>query len=157
MKINNFKWIVVVIVIGTIAYSFGCGRKKTDSEKMVARVDNYYMTIEDFKDRIKHSSHGTDEIQDLEQLLDLAIGEQVLIQEAQRQELDRQRSFMKTIERYWAQTLIKELIEKQSYKIRESVSDREKQQEALNDWINELHKKADIKINKKVLQELKQE
>ena len=45
--------------------------------------------------------------------LDLEIGKQLLIQEAQRQGLDRNRTFMKTIERNWKQTLIKELLDRE--------------------------------------------
>ncbi len=112
------------------------------------------MTVQDLKDEIEHSSYSTQKENGLENILDLAIRKQVLIQEAQRQGLDRKESFMKTIERYWEQTLIKELIQKESSIISRGVS-KDKQDEALNNWMEGLYKKANIEINKEALQEMK--
>ncbi|GAF80450.1 unnamed protein product, partial [marine sediment metagenome] len=107
------------------------------------------------KDKMLHSPYSSQMAEDLGEFLDIAIKEQILIQEAQKQGLDREKTFMKTIERYWVQALIKELLDKQSRMIYESVSEN-KRGAAMNAWVDELYKKADVKIYNKVLDEIKQ-
>lgn len=152
MKKKNFIW--SVIIVGITCLCFGCGQKAKE-EKVVARVNNYAMTVKDLEEEIKNAPYVAEEVRDLEKVLDLAVRKQVLIQEAQRQGLDRNKSFMKTIERYWEQTLIKELLQKETCKIYEGVSE-DKQDEALNNWMEGIYKKAKIKIYKDVLKELEE-
>ncbi len=145
---------LIIVAAGIILISAIYTLRVRKPQKVLARINNYVMTVEDFKDEIKYSPYAGDETLDIPRLLDLAIRKQVLIQEAQRQGLDREKTFMKTIERYWKQTLIKELLEKETRRIYETVGE-DKQSEALNDWTEGLYKKADIKIYENVLQELK--
>ena len=153
MRKNNFIWLIVIIC-GAFLF-FSCS-KKIPTKNIVAKVNNYYMTKDDLRNKIRHSPYSAQNAEDLEQILDLAIREQVLIQEAQRQGLDREKTFMKTIERYWSQTLIKELLDKQTRKIYEGVS-KDKREEAFKAWMDELYKNADIKIYNKVLGGIKAE
>jgi hypothetical protein len=153
MKRANFICLIIILTGCALCFSPGCG-KKAETERIVAKVNDYSMTDKDFIDEIEHCPYSSEEAKDFESLLDLAIRRQVLIQEAQRQGLDRQKNFMKTIERYWEQTLIKELLKKQTREILETVSEDE-QDEALADWFEELYKSADIEINEQVLDELK--
>ncbi len=133
---------------------FGCA-KRGKEEKVVAKINDYEMTVADLEDEITYSPYAGLKEQNLDEILDLAIRKQILIQEAQRQGLDKQKSFMRTIERYWQQTLIKELLEKETKRVFNSVA-KERQKEALNDWMEGLYKKAKIKIDKKVLEEMEE-
>jgi len=153
MRKKSSIWLMAGVVC-VIGLCFGCGQK-AEEKKVVARINNYAMTIEDLEDEIKHSPYTGDRITDLEELLDLAIRKQVLIQEAQKQDLDKRKSFMKTIERYWRQTLIKELTEKESQRIYKNVSKNERK-EAFEAWEDELYKKANIEIYREVLKELQE-
>jgi peptidyl-prolyl cis-trans isomerase C len=47
-------------------------------------------------------------------MLDELITKKILIQEAQKQNFDKDRAFMKEIERYWEQALLKLLLKKRS-------------------------------------------
>ena len=153
MKRASFLCLVIILTGCVLCFNHGCS-KKPEPERIVVRVNDYSMTDEDFIDEVEHSPYASEEAKDLESLLNLAIRRQVLIQEAQRQGLDRRMGFMKTIERYWEQTLIKELLKKQTREVLVTVSE-DKQDEALADWFEELYKSADIEINKQVLDELK--
>jgi len=134
----------------------GCGNgKREEKGRVVARINDYRMSDEDFVDEVEHSSYLGQQSKDIEALLDLAVKRQILIQEAQRRGLHRQPEFVKTIERYWKQTLIKELLKDQSAEISRTVSE-EKQDEALAQWLERLYEKADIEINEEVVKELKQ-
>ena len=150
MKKKNF--ILSSIIVGIACLCFGCGQKPKE-EKVVARVNDYVMTVKDLEEEIRNAPYVAEEVRDLEKVLDLAVRKQVLIQEAQRQGLDRKKSFMETIERYWEQALIKELLQKETGRIYENVG-KEKQNKALDDWLEELYKKADIEIYENVLTEV---
>ena len=147
---------VCLLITGcALCFGAGCG-KKENSEKIVARVNDYSMSVKDLMDEIEHSPYAAEEAKNLERLLDLAIRRQVLIQEAQREGLDREETFMETIERYWEQALIQELLEKKTREILRTVN-KDEQKKALDDWLEGLSKKADIKINRQVLDELARE
>ena len=121
---KRIGFICLIIGAGCIVLILAIyGSRGRESQKVLARINNYVMTVEDFKDEIKYSPYAGDETLDIQRLLDLAIRKQVLIQEAQRRRLDREKTFMKTIERYWEQTLIKELLEKETRRIYETVSE----------------------------------
>ncbi|MFC1704265.1 hypothetical protein ACFL1E_05755 [Candidatus Omnitrophota bacterium] len=156
MKIKLFLLLVVIALVGIIVYlSFSTSREET-SGQIVARINNFNMTADDLQDKIYYSPDSYESAEDLDRLLDLAIQEQVLIQEAQRLGLDKRKSFMKMIERYWKQALIKELIDAQSSSIDTTLRE-EQQVEELKNWMDGLNKKAEVEINKEILQEFKQE
>ena len=148
---RNFGCLMAGAIL-IVCFCSGCGKKGKENQ-VVARINDYVMTAADMEDEIQHSPYAAEAMKDMEKTLDLAIRKQVLIQEAQRQGLDRKKSFMKTIERYWRQTLIKELLEKETQKIYQSVT-KEEQVEAMNNWMDGLYGKADIKIYKKALKKM---
>lgn len=88
---------------------------------ILSEVNNYRMTVGDFKDEIKGLLPPEREMlatyQGRKEFLDDIIRKEILLQEAQRQNLDKDKDFMKTIERYWEQTLIKTLLDKKSKQI----------------------------------------
>ena len=155
MRSSGYACMVIILVLYVLCFIPGCGGK-TEPEEVVAKVNDYSMSVEDFLDEVDHSPYTGEEGKDLDRLLDLAIRRQVLIQEAQKQGLDRQKDSMKTIERYWEQTLIRELLKKKTREISQTVSE-EKQQEVLENWLEELQKNSKIEINGQLLEELKKE
>lgn len=148
---KNFGCLMAGAIL-IVCFCSGCGKKGNGSQ-VVARINDYVMTVADMEDEIKYSPYAAEVMENLEKTLDLAVRKQVLIQEAQRQGLDRKKSFMKTIERYWRQTLIKELLEKETQRIYRTVT-KEEQVEAMNEWMDGLYEKSNIKIYKKALKEL---
>ena len=112
------------------------------------------------------------------------IEKEVLLQEAQRQGIDREKGFMKSIENYWEQALLKILLERKSReisglvhvydneveayykdsgevlplsKVKNEISGiikQKKETDAMNAWIDELKKKSYIKVDEKALRSL---
>ena len=158
MRKRNLIWLVWLAAGAVCVISLWYGySQRAEPKRVVARINNYVMTLEDFEDGIAHSPYRIYRKRDLGELLDLAVRKQVLIQEAEREGLDKSKSFMKTIERYWRQTLIKELLEKQSRIIYENVGkSKDKQKEAFKAWEDELYKEADIEIYPEVLEEFEE-
>jgi len=88
----------------------GCGRgEKGPDDVIIAKIDNYEMTAGDFKNDVQPGTGKTKE-----ELLDELITRKVLLAEAQRQDFDKDRAFMKEIESYWELALLKLLYQKKS-------------------------------------------
>ena len=101
--------IINMVMCALLLFNYGCGRK-ANNETVLVRINNYNLTVDDFNSELAHSLYAEDKDLDKESFLDFLIGKQLLIEEAQRQGIDKSEAFMKTIERYWKQTLIKELL-----------------------------------------------
>ena len=142
--------IFAIIFLVTSSLS-GCGAPKTPApeEKVVAKINNYDMTAGDFRDAARAIS-GTKE-----QIMEELIVRNVLVQEAQRENFDKDRAFMKEIEKYWEQALLKVLIKKKTAEFTTAFKgDKAKVENALNRWARSLRNSAKVKIYKEDLDEV---
>ncbi len=171
-----------LIIIG-LAFIYGYQGKGRPKD-IALRVNNFVMTQEEFEEEFRESGMP-DTTQTRQRFLEGLINRKLVLQEAERLGLDKEREFLKTIERFWEQSLFKIMIEAKSKEIagRVSVTDKEiedyyndllkkgratkplsesysemkwqilrnKQTQALNDWIEELRKNAKIELNEKFL------
>jgi len=164
----------------------GCSCGDNDAgSRIAAQVNKYKMTADEVKYELKNAPHDEKELVKTEsgkkQYLGALIEKQVLLQEAQRRGIDREKDFMKTIENYWEQALLRIMLERKSrelsglihvydnevtdyYKdsgetkplskvrdeIREAIR-RQKEEDAMNAWINELKNNAHIKIDENAI------
>jgi len=84
------------------------------------------MTVSDFNDEVKHllarEYFDTDPAEAKDELMEEVITRKVLLQEAQKQNLDKERVFMREIERYWEQSLLKVLTRKMSEELSKDIS-----------------------------------
>jgi len=123
-----------------------CARKKK-SEEIVAVVNDYKMTVEDFnyesKDVLRMGIIVGDMPAIKDDILDALIVKELLIQEAQKRNLDKDRNFMKTIELYWEQTLIKNLLTKKSREIERTTTVYE---DEILDYYNKMREKIKAKV-----------
>lgn len=126
--------ISVMLTAGLLVY--GCkGRAPAPPEPpkgtVIARVNNYEITAEDLKERMRLMMRGEyparvpDEA--IGNILDEMITRQVLLQEAQKENFDKDKAFMKEIERYWEQALLKLLYRKKAREISASISVTDKE------------------------------
>ncbi|PIP68007.1 MAG: hypothetical protein CO035_00545 [Candidatus Omnitrophica bacterium CG_4_9_14_0_2_um_filter_42_8] len=180
------RLLVLVILFSFIA---GCSPGNNNAgNKVVAQINKYKMTEEDFRYEVKNAPY--DEITFLKtekgrgQYLEGLIEKEVLLQEAQRLAIDREKDFMKSIENYWEQALLRILLERKSKeisglihvydneiegyyrdsgekqpfaKVKNEIRDmikQKKETEAMNAWIEELKKKSYIKVNEEVLKSI---
>lgn len=114
----------------------GCGKtaEKTLGDAVVATVGKYELTVNDYNDEARftaaHKYLSGDVQKAKEAALDEIITRKILIQEAQRQDFDKDRAFMKEIERYWEQALLKLLMKKKLDEISRSAIVTEAQMKA---------------------------
>jgi len=178
----------LLIWIALISFVAGCSPGNKAGDKVVAQINKYKMTGEDLRYEFKNAPY--DEVAFLKtekgrkQYLEGFIEKEVLLQEAQHLGIDREKDFMKSIESYWEQALLKILLERKSKeisglihvydnemeeyyrnsgekqpfaKVKNEIRDiikQKKETEAMNAWIEELKKKSYIKVNEEVLKSI---
>jgi hypothetical protein len=130
-----------------------------EQEDVVANVNDYELTLSEFEtalqDELKMESDYKISLEGKREFLSSLMRREVLIQEAKRRNLDQQEDFVRTIERYWESTLIRNLMQEQGRDIAERVVVTE---EEVRDRYEELKRKnPDLPELPAVRQRLKQE
>jgi len=106
---HKIRIISVLILIGFSLSVLGC--KKNADEKVVIRINDYQMTLDNFLQEYSELNLEQDTPQAREAFIDNVITRKILLQEAQRQGLDEKKSFLREIERFWEQSLLKIVID----------------------------------------------
>lgn len=130
---QKISLVFAVIIAGLLAA--GCaGEHKSNSADeniVIAKIDDYKMTAADFRDEarlvLKGRAWQADPARAKEELLENLITKKIMIQEAQKQNFDKNKDFMKEIERYWEQALLKLLYKKKMQEILRAVKVDEKE------------------------------
>jgi hypothetical protein len=94
---------------------FSCTQDKSEQETILAKINDYALTLEEFNTLLKEELEYDKEFKlnhDAKKMfMDQIITKEILIQEAKRRKLDRKDVFIRAIERYWESTLIRDLME----------------------------------------------
>ena len=155
--------IIIILCVSFMPLSGMCDDLKGDDNAVLAKINKYKLTVADFKSEAKDKLPGNLSEADFERskesMLDEIIMKKLLVQEAQKQNFDKDRAFIKEIEGYWEQALLKLLYNKKSQEILREISRDERDpevrdrlvREALNRWMEDLKKNADIKKYKENL------
>lgn len=148
---------IILFVLLLVAFGIlGCS-KKPEKNNVVAKINDYTVTIEDFEQEKKMALSGASK----EEILDDIITKELLLEEAQKMGFDKDKKFMKEIENYWKQALIKRIISYKGNEFLESAKgdsqSRMKDAEVmLNNWIDSLKNGACIIRNDAVLGAIKE-
>ena len=120
MYSKKILWFVLV----TLIFLTGCAKNRegvSPEDRVIAKVNNYELTVGDFKEGLKttvaQKNLSADPANAKKEILEELITRKVLVQEAQKSNFDKERSFMREIERYWEQALIKLLLKKKLQEI----------------------------------------
>ena len=177
MKRFSKKWItrsiLTLILLSVPVFSYSVGR-----EPVVARIGKHEVLRSDLIEVLDQQASNPEYRPDsagIRHQLDMLIEKKALIREAVNQGLALRKSFLKTIQSFWEQTLILELIKFKSAEIEKSisVSDEEikaackqkdpeterhvqrlrqkKKEEAMEQWIKDLIRTSEIRIYPEVL------
>ncbi|MDD5136061.1 MAG: hypothetical protein PHX20_01175 [Candidatus Omnitrophica bacterium] len=159
------KLLFILSTIVVLSAPAGCCRKDHRKDQVIARINDYELTIDDFRGEAKIALSDMGPADDIEKAkegaLDKLITKKVLLQEAQRENFDKDEKFMKEIERYWEQALLKLLIKKKidefSAKISPDIRPDKRQrmlQLELDKWVSGIRSSTNVKINKDVLRKV---
>ncbi len=109
------------IILCMLLFIFGCSRQP-DNKRVLAKINNYEITQEEFEEEFKASSFSrTDTLESRKEFLNNLINRKLILQNAQGKGLDKDKDFLKMIERFWEQSLIKLALDKKSKEIAGSV------------------------------------
>ncbi len=177
------------VILLVALFVFGCCPNKPVNKKVLAKINNYEITAEEFQGEFKASSYGyTDTAESRKEFLNTLINRKLILQDAQKKGLDKDKSFLKMIEKFWEQSLLKLAIDRKTRETAGAIQVTDKEIEAvyndmvkegkaadktyiqmyqqikweltraketqwLNDWISQLHKRSDIKVNYDLLKQ----
>ena len=122
--------LLVFIVLGFLTYrSLSVITTREDAERQViGNINDYELTIKDFMEdsglryRMVRPYLSKDPVKIKEEIIDKLMTKNVLLQEAQRLSLDKEKAFMREIEAYWQQALLKMLIKNKTEEISKLVT-----------------------------------
>ena len=118
-------------ILGSAGFMIsGCGGSdNTVDTEVVARINDYNLTVSDFENEAKPAFIKKrilrDPLKAKKELLEDVITRKILLQEAQKENFDKEKKFMREIEGYWEQALLKLLIHKKTEEFSEGITVRE--------------------------------
>lgn len=174
---KKYKFLLLAAIL-----TLGCSGLDKEKKEILVKINNYEITKQEFEQEFKDSIYSrSDTPESRKEFLNTLINRKLILQDAQNKGLDKDKNFLKMIERFWEQSLLKLALDKKSKEIagsalvndktieevynkmvQEGKTDKSydqmyqqikweitklKEAQAMNDWIAELHKRADIKIN----------
>lgn len=122
------KYLVILLALIFIFTGPAQAKQNNPAKTVLATVNNYEITQEEFENEYNESSFArTDTPQARKEFLDNLINRKLILQEAQLKGLDKDKAFLKMIEKFCEQSLLKLAIEQKSKEIagQTLVSDKE--------------------------------
>lgn len=157
-----FKISLLVIFVFVPLILSGCGEKLASRKKpdVLAEINKFKLTTEDFEREARlvgSNGYPPEEAARLKsQILDNLIMKKILVQEAQAQDFDKDRAFLKEIESYWEQALLKLLIKQKTQEFAGNVSVSEDEIEAEYKTVYYPKDQAlDASLRKTIIQDIK--
>ncbi len=100
----------------------GCGSGINRNKVILVKINNYEIAKEEFEERFKESyfSHN-DTLESRKEFLDYLINCKLILQDAQEKGLDKDKDFLKMIEKFWEQSLLKLTLDKKAKELVGSV------------------------------------
>ena len=119
----NPKWLLAAFILFFTLFA-GCSDEAAD-QKIISRINDYQLTQEEFQTQLALELELDEDFkltaETRRQFLEELIRKELLIQEAKRRKLDQEKRFIRTIERYWESTLIRNLLDIKSQEISRKV------------------------------------
>ncbi|HOX09045.1 MAG TPA: hypothetical protein PLV09_06265 [Candidatus Omnitrophota bacterium] len=136
----------------------GCSRQRHDREA-IATIGSYSLYRDDFISELSLYPPEYRQKVTKQQILDGIIQKKILLLEAQRRGLDRDPQFMKMVERFWEQSLLRSLLDMRSEEILSGIPETDKDRnakagEVLRAWVEELEKNTPVKVNDDALEKI---
>jgi len=148
-----FNLSIIIILSGCCPSS----PSREDKETIVS-VNNYCITRSEFESEFKTSPYGKiDTPESRKEFLNTLIDRKLILQYAQKEGLDKEANFLKSIEKFWEQSLLKVALDKKTKEIEAKLSasdweaKRNEETKMVNDWMDDLRKQAHITIKDGIL------
>lgn len=141
----------IAIFLFAVMFIAGCACPLPRDKKVLAKINNYEITLNEFEEQFRESPYSRDNtLEARKDFLKVLIGRKLILQDAQAKGLDKEKEFLKMIERFWEQSLLKLALQRESQKIAgssEVKNNKQGQDQLMHDWMGGLEKKAGISID----------
>lgn len=147
--------VLLAVILTAIA---GCAKERPAKEVLVT-IGNYSLYKEDLISEAELYPPAYRKNITKEEMLNELIKKKIMLMEAERQGLDKKPEFLKMVQRFWEQSLLRSLLDKKSKEILSSLKGpaeerNEKAGQMMQEWVNDLGKDVKIKINKEALEKI---
>lgn len=151
------KTISCLVVLAVILTAFAGCAKERPSKEILATIGNYSIYKEDLVSEAELYHPAYRKTVTKEEMLNDLIKKKIMLMEAQRQGLDKKPEFLKMVQRFWEQSLLRSLLDKKSKEILSSLKGPEEERnkkaaQMMREWVDNLEKNVTVKINKEVLE-----
>lgn len=137
----------LALIFAVLVLSAGCSRC-SQTQEIAVKVNNYEISRAEFEQEFKESSFAAlDTPQSRKDFLENLVNRILILQDAQKQGLDKDPKFLKMVEKFWAQSLLRLAIEKKSKEFKDSGPAGKTEDRFTDEWLVQLHKAADIRID----------
>ena len=133
----------IIFIIAVLSMIAGCDsvKHKKNQDEFLIKINNYTITFKEFLSEFKDSAYASgDTPESRKEFLNLIIRKKLILQDAQARGLDKDKEFLKTIERFWEQSLLKRAIDTKSREIASSVTVSDPEIEELYKKLQEVGK-----------------
>ncbi len=108
----------IMVVYALAFFIVGCCPYNKPKDAVVIKINDYEMTRGEFEQEFKDSSFGREDTpQSRKEFLDNLINRKLILQNAQAKGIDKNKDFLKVIERFWEQSLLKLAVDQESKEI----------------------------------------
>lgn len=154
-----FCLILLLLSIQTLS----CAKEEQEGTEILAGINDYNLTLAEFQSELAAELELERDLkltrETRREFLEEIIRKELLIQEAKRLNLDKKERFVKTIERYWEATLIRDLMEMKGKEISRTILVSKEDVEA---YYDDLKGSKDItpplkEIEEEIIRDLKEE
>ncbi len=105
---------------------FACSKEKQDDAEVLAKINDFKLTQKEFQYKLANEVEMDRDFKLTKEarkdFLEDIIRTELLIQEAKAMNLDKKERFIRTIEKYWESTLIRDLMEKKGEEISRTIT-----------------------------------
>ncbi|MDP2943251.1 MAG: hypothetical protein Q8O36_07110 [Candidatus Omnitrophota bacterium] len=146
---------VLAVILTALA---GCAKERPVKE-ILATIGNYSIYKEDLVSEAELYHPAYRKTVTKEEMLGDLIKKKIMLMEAQRQGLDKKPEFLKMVQRFWEQSLLRSLLDKKSKEILSSLKGPEEERnkkaaQMMQEWVDSLEKNVKVKINKEALEKI---
>jgi len=125
------KKIVSSILLLVIIFMF-FKLKPPKQEDYLVKINNYTITLQEFNEEFKSSAYAKNNTPDSKRdFLNMLIWRKLILQDAQARGMDKDKEFLKSIEHFWEQSLLKRMMNQKSQEITGSASISDSEVEAI--------------------------
>lgn len=113
--------ILSLIIAGLLTHKYWSSNTAVGSDKIIAKVDGCEITVDDFREVLRASLSNkyasANSLKTKFDILDDLITKKLLILEAQNKNFDKDAAFLKEIQHYWEQALIKRVLNEKLFEL----------------------------------------